>query len=159
MKIHLIIRDLGGAQPVITINGTTGGIYPFIWDAKRSAHVRSYDISTPEGYKAFRSEQEAILNQRLQWPVLVDGTPGEVVSADVSALQTELSAVITERDARRDEAEALKLQLADSEKARKEAEDGLAVASTRAKTLEDKLSTIEKAAEDSLPAGRRSKKR
>ncbi len=159
MKIHLIIRDLGGAQPVITINGTTGGLYPFIWDAKRSAHVRSYDLSTPEGYKAFRIEQEAILNQRLQWPVLVDGTPGETVPADVETLRTELAATVTERDARASEVEELTLKLANEEKGRKQAEEGLAAAAARAKLLEDQLSGIEKAAETVLPADKRSRKR
>ena len=72
MKVHLIIKDLGGGQPVIQINGTTGGIHTFIWDKARSAHVKTYDVSDPAVLKLFRAEQVAILNQRLMWPVLVD---------------------------------------------------------------------------------------
>ena len=72
MKIHLIIRDLGGAQPAIQINGTASTIFNFFWDAKRSAHVKTFDVSTPEGLKAFRREQSEILNQPLRWPITVD---------------------------------------------------------------------------------------
>jgi hypothetical protein len=74
MKIHLYIRDLGGGQPVIQVNGTTGQMYPLVWDPKRCAHVRSWDVSTLEGMKVFRRESVEILNQRLMWPVLVDAS-------------------------------------------------------------------------------------
>lgn len=102
MLIHLIIRDLGGGQPVIQVTGTTGGNpHNFIWDAKRTAHVKTYDVSKPEELKTFRREQEAILNQKLAWPVLVDVTlePDEMKDlSELEALKLELAVTTVERN-------------------------------------------------------------
>jgi len=97
MKILLYIRDLGGGQPVIQVNGTTGQMYPLVWNKQRCAHVRSWDVSSSEGLKVFRRESIEILNQRLMWPVLVDfeNTEFEMGNAEMEAAQraiTELKA-------------------------------------------------------------------
>lgn len=72
MQLHLIIDGLGGAQPVIQITGSQAGIYTFIWDTKRSAHVLTYDFDKPGEEEKFRREQRDLLNQHLHWPVTLD---------------------------------------------------------------------------------------
>jgi hypothetical protein len=75
-KIHLIVRDLGGGQPVINIHGTATH-YAFSWDAPRSGHVRTYPVETEEDLKTFRRETADILNQKLMWPILIDVSGSE----------------------------------------------------------------------------------
>lgn len=99
MKILLYIRDLGGGQPVIQVNGTTGQMYPLVWEPKCAAHVRRWDVSTPEGAKVFQRESLEILNQRLMWPVLVDVEEGpatpvaEESQRAITALKAEVAAL------------------------------------------------------------------
>lgn len=84
MKIHLLIRDLGGGQPVINVNGTTGQIFAFIWDRPRCAHVKSWEVGDEAGLKKFRRESAEILNQRLMWPVFVDVDLADPAAGDVA---------------------------------------------------------------------------
>ena len=131
MKIHLYIRDLGGGQPVIQVNGTNGTLMSFIWDRSRVAHVRTYDVSNPEGLKKFRREQVEVLNQKLAWPVLVDVDLGETSDGVGRAEREEAQRAISGLKA---EVEALKSALAEK------LQDGAAVV-RQSHQLEDVGST------------------
>lgn len=74
MQLHLIIDGLGGAQPVIQITGSQAGIFTFLWDTKRTAHVLTYDFDKPGEAEKFRREQRDLLNQNLHWPITLDVT-------------------------------------------------------------------------------------
>lgn len=69
MKLHLLVKDLGGGNPVANIAGGTSGHYAFIWNRSLNAHVRTYDFAEPGTLQRFGREQLDLLNQKLPWAI------------------------------------------------------------------------------------------
>jgi hypothetical protein len=96
MKLVVYFKDCPVRTPTMPILGVKGGPYHFIFDEKRAAHCRRYDLEDQADVERLRLEQARLYNQTMPHPVFFDvedeSAPAEQEdSEEIAKLQGEIA--------------------------------------------------------------------